>query len=615
MYPAEVFSQGICRMAQGSWYIGREGKQLGPYRYDSVRLAATNGKLRADDLLWTESMAEWTRADTIPDVAQFLPKKPGPQAASSPAITASLATESQSAPPVSEKKSAAKVNYLLRHWRGDFSLPQSYWINSVLVSMLWYLLTLAITTSGFTQNLDIRESGFWALSVMSVWVAIGLWSAIGVWHSADKHVARGGTPGWARTAKVLMAIGLLRLVESALQSAPIIHQSLSLAAGHDTMPASQLRVLNRATEVEIAGGLSFGTANSLKTILDATPTIRLVQLNNTGGWIDEGSKLAALVQARKLATYTARECDSACLLVFLAGTDRYLGSSGKLGFHEASVAGQGGEAAKSGTQEFRDALQLKGAPEEFISKALSTPPDSMWYPTAQELLDAHVITAIVDEQKFGETGIESWKDRLKLEREFAAVPLFAAVAQAQPAVYKRLKESYVSGVQSGLPQSELTAQVRTAIIGTVLPKYLAQGAAVPLIAYWQSQVQEMSELRAPDARNCVAFMYPQNNEPAQRAHISEAARSADIAALTALLSAPLDSTPMPSEASVQPALIKAAQRTEKLDPGALQLFAKGDRSSTHPRELCDAAIHFYGAIFALPPQEAAPLLKYMLTQK
>jgi hypothetical protein len=605
-------------MTSSPWFIGREGKQLGPYRYDSVRLVATNGKLRPDDLLWTDGMPDWTRADAIPDLAPFLHKEAPSPAASMPPSAAPPPAEAQSAPAEGEKKQAAKANYLVRHWRGEFSLPHSYWVNSVLVSMLWFLIVLGITTSGFTKNFNIRESGFWAIGVMTVWIAIALWSAIGVWRSADNHVARGGGPGWAGTAKVLMALGLLRLAFTVLQSAPVVNQSLSLALGHDTMPASKLRVLNRATEVEIAGGLSFGTANSLKTILDATPTIRLVQLNNTGGWIDEGSKLAALVEQRKLATYTARECDSACLLAFLAGTDRYLGSSGKLGFHEASLAGQGGEAAKDGTQTFRDALEAKDVPEGFITKALSTPPASMWYPTSQELLDAHVITAVVDEQKFGQTGVAGWQDRLKLEQEFAGVPLFAAVAQAEPTAYEHLKENYISGIQSGLPLSEITAQVRSVIVSTMLPKYLEHGDDLALIAYLQSQVGEMRELRlrSPDAKNCVAFMYPQNEEAAKMLPpISQAARDADVAALTALLGAPLDHNPAPSEASVQPALIKAAQRTEKANPGAMQLFAKGGRSTQHPRELCDAAITFYGAIFSLPPEEAAPLLKYLLGQK
>src|SRR6266404_2341422 len=224
-------------MTSSSWFIGREGKQLGPYRYDSVRLAAANGKLRPDDLLWTDGMSEWTRADAIPELAPFLHKEPPSPAASIPLSSSPISTETKSASAMSEKQQGAKANYIVRHWRGDFSLAKSYWVNSFLVAMLWYLITLGSTTSGFTKNFDIRESGFWSLGVMAVGILIGLWSAVGVWRSADNHVARGGGPGWAGTAKVLMALGLLRLVFTVLQSAPVVTQSLSLAFGHDTMPA------------------------------------------------------------------------------------------------------------------------------------------------------------------------------------------------------------------------------------------------------------------------------------------------------------------------------------------------------------------------------------------
>lgn len=458
-------------MTSGPWYIGRDGKELGPYRYDSVRVVASNGKLRPDDLLWTEGMADWARADAVADFASFLPQRAPPAATPMEAsMPRSASAHAQSSP--QPESAPAGGNFILKHWRGQYSLGRSYWVNSVLAGMLLYALAAAISAADLTKNFGIHTAGFWALGVLSIWTLISIWSVVGVWRSADVQVSRGGQSGWATAAKVLMALGMLRLVVSVVQSAPIMHQSLSLAFGHDTMPASQLRVLNRATEVEIGGGVSFGTANSLKTILDATPTVRLVQLNNVGGWINEGVLLSELVAQRKLATYTARECDSACLLVFLAGEHRYLGTHGKLGFHEASLAGTGGEEAKNGTQVFRTALQARGVPEDFINKALSTPAASLWYPTKQELLDAHVITDIVDEQQFGQTGIEGWQDRVRLEQEFADVPLFAAVAKAEPKTYERLKRNYVSGVQSGLPQSEITAQVRSAIIDGILPKYL-----------------------------------------------------------------------------------------------------------------------------------------------
>jgi hypothetical protein len=42
-------------------------------------------------------------------------------------------------------------------------------------------------------------------------------------------------------------------------------------------------------------------------------------------------------------------------------------------------------------------LERRGVAAGFIREALSTPPSRIWYPTTEELIAAHVITAVVDE--------------------------------------------------------------------------------------------------------------------------------------------------------------------------------------------------------------------------
>jgi hypothetical protein len=288
-------------------------------------------------------------------------------------------------------------NFFAMHWHGDFPLARAYWVNNLLLLLLWIQAIAAVVASGLTQRFGIRTSGLWALGVLLAGVTLTFWSFVGAWRSAMRQVARGERPFWGRAARVVLALELLLLVITGSEQASILNQSVMLALGRDTMPAANLRIANRATEVEISGGLSFGTASRLKAILDATPTIRSVRLDSNGGWIAEGAKLADLVGRRRLTTRTSGECDSACLLVFMAGEHRFLGPRANLGFHEASVAGVGGELASEGTRTIREALERKGVPETFIREALSTPSSSIWYPTTEELIAAHVITAVVDE--------------------------------------------------------------------------------------------------------------------------------------------------------------------------------------------------------------------------
>jgi hypothetical protein len=290
-----------------------------------------------------------------------------------------------------------RQHFLATHWHGGFSLPRAFWVNTLFPLLVWTRLTGFIAASGLTLLFGMRASGLWSLGVFLVGATFSVWAGVGAWRSAARHVARGGRALWGRLVVALCALELLVLVSSTATQATILHQSFMLALGRDTVPAANLRVLNHETEVEISGGLSFGTAGRLESLLDSKPTIRSVRLESSGGWIAEGSKLAEIVARHKLTTRTSRECESACLLVFVAGEHRFLGPKAVLGFHEASIAGIGGEIASQGTEILRDALERRGVPQAFIQEALTTPPSSIWYPTTDELIAAHVVTAIVAE--------------------------------------------------------------------------------------------------------------------------------------------------------------------------------------------------------------------------
>jgi hypothetical protein len=222
---------------------------------------------------------------------------------------------------------------------------------------------------------------------------------VGIWRSANAHPGRGGSRGWATAAKVMVVLGGLGSASQFLQQMPLWRQGILLVAGREDTPKAEFQVLNQATEIELSGGLTLGAADTLATLLDATPTVTVIRLNNAGGWITEGGRIGELIEAHELTTYTSTECASACLLAFLSGKERLLAKGARLGFHQASIAGVGGPIAEGGDGEFKDLFRRKGLPEEFIRKALTTSPNDMWYPTEDELLSAGVVTEIVPEKE------------------------------------------------------------------------------------------------------------------------------------------------------------------------------------------------------------------------
>lgn len=596
------------------WFVGRKGRRLGSYRFAALQQLAERGKLRPNDLVWTEGMAGWQRADAIeglllPTTAESLP------IAVREVATRTVVRAKPARAALVPTARSVRASYLLRHWRGDLSLPVSYWVNWLPITLLLTTVVVGTAAPSLVARLGARGNGLWLLAVLACALIIAIWQAVGLWRSADQYVSRGGKSGWATVAKICVVLGLLRLAGLGVEQIPTAQQSLGLASRGHSMRALELHVLNHGTDVEIAGGMSLGTTDALRIILDATPTIGVVQLNNAGGWISEGNRVGKLIEARALSTFTARECDSACLLAFLRGRERYLGSRGRLGFHEAPAAGVGGDPAQKGNELFRQAFLAKGVPTSFIDRALATPATDVWYPTTQELLQAHVISAVVDERESAMIGFNA--ARAKLEADLVAVPVFAVLRRLEPDTFQSLKETYVSGVLAGTPQNEMSAKMHATIMEKVIPRYVRIAPDDELVAYWQTQLQKARELRAIDPRYCVQFLAPQPGTDTSKLSrlFSAEVQAADIRALADLMSAGAEHPrSVPAGAAVQGALRESARRAERLMPGAVRIVANPGTAATNPGEFCSAEVTFYESILALPTDRAGPLLRFLVAQ-
>lgn len=74
-------------MGDRQWYYARQGQQQGPISFDELRGLTTSRRLAADDLVWTDGMADWQNAGSI---AALWPAPP----------TASTASAAPASPPI-----------------------------------------------------------------------------------------------------------------------------------------------------------------------------------------------------------------------------------------------------------------------------------------------------------------------------------------------------------------------------------------------------------------------------------------------------------------------------------------------------------------------------------
>ncbi|MBR1189732.1 hypothetical protein [Bradyrhizobium sp. AUGA SZCCT0160] len=265
-------------------------------------------------------------------------------------------------PPPLPKRPAQNV--IARHWRGELSLPRSYWINYVVLGTSFGLASAVL---GAAINPSVGEQPVrWLISHGLTWIAIILftiWGAIGVWRAATAY-RQTGKRFWGTAAKATMALGAFHLVYSVYYVA--IPQGLGIyeiAAGDARLASHQFKVLNNGTMLDFSGGISFGTAKEFETILKALDNVCTVRLNSNGGRVAEAQKISDLIKARGLSTYVTHQCASACTIMFLGGKQRHL---------HANAA--------------------------FAERANSAGPSGMWFPEQSELLRERVVTSIFNPQ-------------------------------------------------------------------------------------------------------------------------------------------------------------------------------------------------------------------------
>jgi hypothetical protein len=283
--------------------------------------------------------------------------------------------------------------YLGRHWRGTLPLPQSYWVNGFLTNIGLAVIGFAFATLEEGGN-SLRLIAFGFIAYVLIFLVARTWSVVGIWRSAGRHAARGGSPGWGTTARVLMVLGvgvtLVQLPGLGLQA----REYALIAAGRDPLgPVASLAVDDGGKVMRLSGMLAAGTADRFEEIVAAAPGIETIVLESGGGRIFEALRMADVIRERGFDTRVDGFCSSACTFLLLAGEDRSAHRFAQIGFHQPDFPGLSEAQRSTYIEGNRKDYIAAGIEPEFLDRALSTPPEEMWYPTHSELVDAGVLTA------------------------------------------------------------------------------------------------------------------------------------------------------------------------------------------------------------------------------
>ncbi len=283
--------------------------------------------------------------------------------------------------------------YIAKHWRGEFSLPQSYWVNGALV-LAPFNLYLRFVGEAFTAS-PPESPAVYVFSYLLPYLAflpVVAWSGVGIWRSAGRRIEE-GRPGWAWVARGIVILNLLTVGGGVVTSA---RNDYAIVAAFFDERAAKFSVADRGAYVIFHGEITDAAANQLLPLLSATRVKRLVINGSNGGFVTPTLRLAKVIHDRGLFVVALAQCSSSCTVLLAAGTTRGVDPKTQLGFHRFTMAGLDDEAPGWDEAEryYRDA----GMSAALIAKINShSGPHDIYRPLLRELIDDGFITEVFAE--------------------------------------------------------------------------------------------------------------------------------------------------------------------------------------------------------------------------
>jgi hypothetical protein len=485
-------------------------------------------------------------------------------------------------------------NYFVRHWRGQLTLPLSYWVNNWgATALCWGLI---IAANKLLADVSLRTQSATVLALHGVLLIIACWCAVGVWRSAGHHTARGGARIWASAAQILVVLGIVgTMSDFFVYNLPQMKEHWLIALDRDPLGSIETKLTRDRKGLVLSGTLGAGSAKKIRAELDQEPNVQALVLETAGGRVGEAALIAQLVRERKLKTYVDVHCESACTVILLAGADRAVTANARVGFHRASFPGMSPRQDKKMTDDLISQYRAAGLPDTFLARVRETQAEDMWYPTRDELLAAHAIDRI---SAGGEINrVSKYDTKVYLEFEYAGDAIVGlindnfrgAVAAAAAAAWKERER--------GASDAVMWAAARKVILG-YYEKLLSTADEPDIRSYLQIR---LDQLRAAQNVSDEACALQANSSLDFSQALSRDLYERELTWVRAAISR-MNRRPAPrADASQFNQLMLRLE--DRLGSDVVSMARNPAAHAGEPQKLCDASLRFYETIRSLPTTE------------
>jgi len=283
--------------------------------------------------------------------------------------------------------------YIEQHWRGNLSLNRSFWVNLVLLFFLVGILERFLFPPYIENELAVTTAVLAYIIVVKL--IVYPWQVVGVLRACDLRIRSDTGRSWATAAQIALVVSLAVTLVATIetyQSLQVFKQNLILKQIPLPEPQYSLDLIKQDTLIHLRGPFEIGITNRVAEMIEQYPEVTGIILDSGGGQIYEGRGLARLVRENKLQTYSLDKCLSSCTTAFVAGTIRTLGTNARLGFHQYKTYSLIPSINVRSEQAKDMAIFVKqGVSPEFLEKVFTHPPEEIWLPDIDELINAGVV--------------------------------------------------------------------------------------------------------------------------------------------------------------------------------------------------------------------------------
>ena len=414
-----------------------------------------------------------------------------------------------------DPKSNPVYRYIQTHWRGEFGLAKSFWINGTLVSVVIaviYIVLLDLQSSEDLHPVSLaRYTLFFHLLLYLVWP----WQVVGLWRSANRHIEQTNRKFWARYVKFTVVMGVISTALNTAVSMDEYRSVYELGFGKDKYSGFEVQLSETGNLIRFNGRLGIGASDSIKNLLASNTTVTGIILDSPGGWVYEGRQVSIIIREEKLDTYTITGCSSACTIAFVSGNRRTLAYGASLGFHRYSAIGEGRvlpDDTESAQETDLHLFKNAGVDSSFLDRLYSAESDDMWYPSTSELQVANVVHSITDASEFW-TFDRIEKNRDEIEEDVLLVsPVYQVLRTYEPELYISILDAYFAQVQEGSSNSAIH-EIGRKYIETLATQVLPRTSDIALLEYVRAEIAILKKLEVNNPVDCVRYLNPERYGP------------------------------------------------------------------------------------------------------